>query len=143
MPGHLPAHVNYLADRVSVTGAKVEDLVLARDIGLKRKHVRVSEVANVDVIANTRAILGWPVIPENHDFVAIAHRHVKHQRDEVGFCFVVLSNLTVRARNVEVTQACRPNPVGRAVGGYRIVDGEFGCTVRVGRPRRISLKDGN
>ena len=71
----------------------------------ERLHVRVRDIAYVNIIAHAAAIRRVVVVAENMDWGSSA-RGCKHQRNEMGFRSMCLADFAVWIcpRGVEITQ---------------------------------------
>ena len=76
--------------------------------------------------------------------LALAQRHLQHQRDEVGLRPVVLADvaLRVRAGGVEVTQAAAGHVVQAVHPGEHALDHVFALAVGAAGLHRLVLADG-
>ena len=107
----------------------------------QREQVGVGEVLDVHVVADARAVGRRVVLAEDGQRLPLPRGDLQGQRDEVGLGRVPLAEPEGGARDVEVAQADRGEPVGDRVRGEHVVDGELGRAVGVGRPGRGVLPD--
>ena len=63
--------LDHFTDTEPVTTAKIEDSVVTWLIGLRRQDVGISEVTDVDVIADRSAVLRGPIVSEDADLSLI------------------------------------------------------------------------
>src|SRR6516165_8594696 len=103
-PAHCFSRRDHFLDRIAVLICQVQRAALASSPKVvKCPHVRLRNVAYVNVVANTGAIRGLVIIAKNANGSACA-RGSKHQGNQVSFGIVGLTNLTVRvrARGIEI-----------------------------------------
>ena len=92
----------------------------------------VGQVFDVNIVADTRAILGGVVVTKDEDLVPMPQRHLQYQGNEVGFHLTVFAHRTVGAGHIEIAQAGGTQPVGVRVGGDGIVDRKLAGPIGVG-----------
>ena len=62
---------------------------------MKREHVGVGEIADVDIVADAGAVRGRIVVAEDRECPALPHRGVQQQRNGVGFGDMTFADLAV------------------------------------------------
>lgn len=101
-----------------------------------------SQVHDVNVVAYTRSVRGWKIIPENQHLVAATHGNLSHKRDKiVGTALGALANLSglMGTSRVEVTKnSDTPPRIGLAEVGQNVLDLFLNPAVRVASSGRDS-----
>ena len=79
--------------------------------------MRRSQVVDVNVVANARAVWRGIVVAENANALTFTNRHLQHDRDQVRLGIVVFPDVA-RQRSpgrVEISQCCVPDPVSPGI----------------------------
>src|SRR5438067_2859744 len=103
--GDLASDLDQIEHRPAAASANVYRRALAAlQESVKREHVRVSEIADVDIIADAGAVRGRIVVAEDRECLALACRGVQQQRNGMGFGNMTFADLTfrIRAGRIEV-----------------------------------------
>lgn len=138
--------VDDLLHREAVAVAEVEGVAVAAcGEAVQRQQVGLTQVADVDVVADAGAVGGVVVAAEHGDVGAAPGCCLQHQGDEVGFGLVALAQLAfgVGAGGVEVAQAHGLEAEGAVVAGQRLFHHPFGDAVGVDGARGVGFVDGH
>ena len=103
----------------------------------------ISEIDDVDVVAQARAVRRRIVIAEDRDVIALAERDLENERDEVRLRIVILTDgaIVERTGRIEVTQRYVANAVRAADPLHHLLHRALRLAVRVRRLRRIVFHD--
>ena len=99
--GDLLAHLDDLANRVSLTVAQVEKSVPARFHG---ENVRPGQINDVNVVPDTRAIGRRVIRAKDLAMRRLAERDPEHVGDQMSFDAVMLAEFGAGAGGVEIAQ---------------------------------------
>ena len=157
-----PKRLDHVEDRRALAGAEVPGAHarVVRAQVVERDEVALGQVEDVDVVADGGAVVRVVIVAEDEELLAQAHGDLRQQRQQVvRHTLRVLAHDAARvaARRVEVAQQRRvpllgfvvlPGLFGVRPRGIGVVgDGGFrrdlGVAVRVRRPQRTDLRDGD
>src|SRR5438105_7222844 len=103
--GHSARRLKYLTDGKACSISQVVDKFVVRAEGLQSEHMRIGQVAHVDVIANAGPILRRVVRAKDRHVVTLSHCCLKDDRNQVRLRIVQLSRESVGSGGIEVAQA--------------------------------------
>ena len=144
VPGDATGRVDDLLNRETQAVAQVVRLAPGPlQQPLQRQPVGPAQIADVHVVADAGAVGGAVVLSEHRDVGPFSCSRLQHQRNQVGFWFVPLTQLPLRisASGVEIAQADRLEPVGPVVVLKGLFDHQLAAAVRVDRPFGVVFAD--
>src|SRR6202030_611238 len=94
----------YLLDGESLAIAKVVDAAAAIQRP-ERQNVRLREIKQMNIIADTGTVARWIVRSKNEDFFAFAHCHLENNRNQMKLRIVILSSNRGCSSSIEIAQA--------------------------------------
>ena len=97
--------------------------------------MRVSQIEDVDVIANTSSIRCVVIGSVDFDVRFFTERHLQHSRNEMRLRPMVLAEFLGCAGGIEIAQANKFQPVNFVVPAQHFLEHEFGFAVRIDRTR--------
>src|SRR5262245_47792433 len=104
------------------------------DQHLEGAYVRLGEVRDMDVVAQTGAVRRRVIVAEHLEFGAACRRR-DGTRDEMDLWSMILADLSarIRARGVEVTEHNRAQAVRTLEMPKRALHGQLGLSIAVDR----------
>src|SRR5881409_3201438 len=92
----------------------------------ERKDVRVRQVQDMDVVAQTCTVGRGIIPPKDLDAIASPQRRITQQREEVTLRPVVLSKQLARTRGVEIPQRSEPQTIAAMVPVEYLLEHQLG-----------------
>ena len=84
----------------------VEGVGVSRSELIHHRDVGIDEIADMDVVADARSVVGVVIVAENHEFLSTAGRDLEADWNQVRLRAMVLTDpgLRIAARDVEVAK---------------------------------------
>src|SRR5262249_10137098 len=95
------------------------------------QNMRVGEIEDVNVIANTGSIRRVVVGSVNFDLRFFTKRHLQHSRNEMRLRSMVFAKFHGRAGGIEVAQTNKFHAMNLVVPTQNLFEREFGFAVRI------------
>src|SRR4051794_27005675 len=107
--------------------------------------MRGSEIVDVNVVPDTRAIRRLIIISKDGDRIPLAKRDLQDERYQMGFRCMVFTDFTawIRARGIEVSQSCEANVISVTIIAKNLFDNQFRPAIRIDRYAIVSFMDRN
>ena len=109
------------------------------------RHVSPGQVHNMDIVPNTGAVRSGIVGAEDGNALPLALSRLEHQRDQMGFGGMVLTDESARrgARGIEVPQGYIFQAIGGMAPVHQPLHRQFGLPVGVGGGLGAVLHNGS
>ncbi|MNN31097.1 hypothetical protein D3C81_1447680 [compost metagenome] len=128
-----------------MTVAKIEHVaVSAVDQIVNRSHVRISQIAHMNVIADTCTIRSLIIVSKDGDGFTLPQRRLQNQWNQVALRTMVLTDFTalMRAGSIKITQGNIFDAEHFIKPRHHSFHSQLGFTIHVGRIRSIALING-
>src|SRR4051794_3789262 len=116
---------DHLFHGISCAGAEIHRRWFAFGQIFKAKHMRLSKICHVNVVANASSVGGGIVIAKNVQRCAIALGRLKDHGNEVGLRIVELadSSALIGSGRIEISEANETQAIGTTISFQRVLEG--------------------